>query len=90
MGANEDLAVVVLDARCCGIDIFNTQPPTVGMPCAVPLRIKPCPFLSRKLPPCSIMRPTATKGIAMNVVNVLTVMGFSSVNRRHSLTCYAI
>ncbi len=36
---------------------------------------EPCPFLSRKLPPCSIIRPTETKGIAMNVVNFLTNMG---------------
>jgi hypothetical protein len=36
---------------------------------------EPCPFLSRKLPPCSIIRPTETKGIAMNVVNFLTSMG---------------
>ena len=36
---------------------------------------EPCPFLSRKLPPCSIIRPTETKGIAMNVVNFLTTMG---------------
>ncbi len=36
---------------------------------------EPCPFLSRKLPPCSIIRPTATDGIAMGVVNFLTAMG---------------
>lgn len=36
---------------------------------------EPCPFLSRKLPPCSIIRPTQTKGIAMAVVNFLTAMG---------------
>lgn len=36
---------------------------------------EPCPFLSRKLPPCSIIRPTETQGIAMNVVNFLTSMG---------------
>lgn len=36
---------------------------------------EPCPFLSRRLPPCSIIRPTETKGIAMNVVNFLTAMG---------------
>jgi hypothetical protein len=36
---------------------------------------EPCPFLSRKLPPCSIIRPTETKGIAMNVVNFLTAKG---------------
>ncbi|WP_433968171.1 ferritin-like domain-containing protein [Tunturiibacter gelidiferens] len=36
---------------------------------------EPCPFLSRKLPPCSIIRPTETKGIAMGVVKFLTSMG---------------
>ncbi len=36
---------------------------------------EPCPFLSRKLPPCSIIRPTATHGIAKGVVNFLTSMG---------------
>ena len=36
---------------------------------------EPCPFLSRKLPRCSIIRPTATKGIATGVVNFLTAMG---------------
>ncbi len=36
---------------------------------------EPCPFLSRKLPPCSIIRPTETNGIAMGVVNFLTAMG---------------
>jgi hypothetical protein len=36
---------------------------------------EPCPFLSRKLPVCSIIRPTETKGIAMGVVKFLTAMG---------------
>jgi hypothetical protein len=36
---------------------------------------EPCPFLSRKLPPCSIIRPTETRGIAMGAVNFLTAMG---------------
>jgi hypothetical protein len=36
---------------------------------------EPCPFLSRKLPPCSVIRPTETKGIAMGVVKFLTAMG---------------
>ncbi len=36
---------------------------------------EPCPFLSRKLPPCSVIRPTETNGIAMGVVNFLTNMG---------------
>src|SRR5262249_3698666 len=36
---------------------------------------EPCPFLDRKLPKCSIIRPTETAGIAMGVVNFLTAMG---------------
>src|SRR5436309_15358601 len=36
---------------------------------------QPCPFLSRKLPPCSIIRPTQTRGIAKGVVKFLTDMG---------------
>jgi len=36
---------------------------------------EPCPFLSPDLPPCSIIRPTETNGIAMGVVNFLTDMG---------------
>jgi hypothetical protein len=36
---------------------------------------EPCPFLSRSLPPCSIIRPTETNGVAMGVVRFLTAMG---------------
>jgi hypothetical protein len=36
---------------------------------------EPCPFISRKLPVCSVIRPTETRGIAMNVLNFLTAMG---------------
>jgi hypothetical protein len=36
---------------------------------------EPCPFLSRKLPPVSIIRPTETDGIATGVVQFLTAMG---------------
>jgi Ferritin-like domain len=36
---------------------------------------EPCPFLSRKLPRCSVIRPTETKGIATGVVKFLTDMG---------------
>jgi len=36
---------------------------------------EPCPFLTRKLPVVSIIRPTQTKGIATGVVNFLTAMG---------------
>lgn len=36
---------------------------------------EPCPFLSRNLPACSIIRPTKTNGIAMGVVQFLTAIG---------------
>src|SRR5437762_2281801 len=36
---------------------------------------EPCPFLSRNLPPCSIIRPTKTKGVAVGALKFLTDMG---------------
>jgi hypothetical protein len=36
---------------------------------------EPCPFLSRKFPPCSIIRPTETKGAAMGALKALTADG---------------
>jgi hypothetical protein len=36
---------------------------------------EPCPFLSRKLPKCSVIRPTETQGVATGVVRFLTGMG---------------
>ncbi|HEV2201579.1 MAG TPA: ferritin-like domain-containing protein [Bryobacteraceae bacterium] len=36
---------------------------------------EPCPFLSRTLPVCSIIRPTETNGVAMGAVKFLTAMG---------------
>ena len=36
---------------------------------------EPCPFLSRSLPPCSIIRPTETNGVAMGALKFLTDMG---------------
>jgi hypothetical protein len=36
---------------------------------------EPCPFISRNLPVCSVIRPTETKGAAMAVVKFLTDMG---------------
>jgi hypothetical protein len=36
---------------------------------------EPCPFLDRKFPVCSIIRPTETKGAAMGAVNGLTKDG---------------
>ena len=35
---------------------------------------EPCPFLSRDLPICSVIRPTETKGIAIGAVKFLTDM----------------
>src|SRR5215467_7777132 len=36
---------------------------------------EPCPFLDRRLPKCSIIRPTETAGISMGVVKFLSAMG---------------
>ncbi|PYX64519.1 MAG: hypothetical protein DMG74_12635 [Acidobacteria bacterium] len=36
---------------------------------------EPCPFLSRKFPVCSIIRPTKTEGAAMGAVKALTADG---------------
>ena len=36
---------------------------------------EPCPFISKNLPPCSVIRPTQTKDIAKGVVKFLTDMG---------------
>jgi hypothetical protein len=36
---------------------------------------EPCPFLSRNLPHCSIIRPTKTQGVAMGALKFLTDMG---------------
>jgi hypothetical protein len=36
---------------------------------------EPCPFLSRNLPRCSIIRPTNTEGAAMGALQFLTDMG---------------
>jgi hypothetical protein len=49
----------------------------LGAPGLQPNRImpEPCPFLSRNLPRCSIIRPTMTEGVAMSVVTFLTNMG---------------
>ncbi len=36
---------------------------------------EPCPFLSRKLPRCSVIRPTKSEGVAMGALKFLTDMG---------------
>jgi len=54
----------------------HTAPPRDG-PRFTPNLImpEPCPFLSRKLPRCSVIRPTETRGVAMGVLAFLTGMG---------------
>jgi len=54
-----------LNASPFGGELFTTN---LIMP-------EPCPFLSRRLPKCSIIRPTETRGVATNVVAFLTAMG---------------
>jgi len=49
------------------LDLTSVQPNRI-MP-------QPCPFINRKLPRCSIIRPTMTQGVAMSVVTFLTKMG---------------
>jgi hypothetical protein len=36
---------------------------------------EPCPFLSRKVPVCSVIRPTETKDAALGALGFLTDMG---------------
>jgi hypothetical protein len=36
---------------------------------------EPCPFLSRKFPVCSVIRPTKTRGAAMGALKALTADG---------------
>ncbi len=54
-----------LNASPFGGELFTTN---LIMP-------EPCPFISRKLPACSVIRPTETKGAAMGAVRFLTAMG---------------
>ena len=36
---------------------------------------EPCPFISKSLPACSVVRPTNTTGVAMGALKFLTAMG---------------
>jgi hypothetical protein len=60
-----------------GLFFPNLEAPPFGGELFTPNLImpEPCPFLSPSLPRCSVIRPTATKGVAMGVVNFLTSMG---------------
>jgi hypothetical protein len=44
---------------------------------------EPCPFLSRKLPKCSIVRPTHTRGAAMGAIQFLTASNLFKGQSRH-------
>jgi hypothetical protein len=62
---NPDLVFPNLNEAPFGGDVFETS---LIMP-------EPCPFLSRKFPRCSIVRPTNTRGAAMGAVKALTADG---------------
>jgi hypothetical protein len=53
-------------------DLTTGQPESLQSNLIMP---EPCPFLSRKFPKCSIIRPTATKGAAMGAVKALKADG---------------
>lgn len=50
---------------------------------------EPCPFISKDLPICSVIRPTETKGIAMGVVKFLTAMGLFNGQSKEFFTLLA-
>ena len=54
------------------VDLTKNQPQFLQANLIMP---EPTPFLSRKFPPCSIIRPTETKGAAMGTLKVLTADG---------------
>jgi hypothetical protein len=56
-------------------DLTTGQPESLQSNLIMP---EPCPFLSRKFPKCSIIRPTATKGAAMGAVKALKDDGLFS------------
>jgi hypothetical protein len=47
-------------------DLKTNQPESLQGNLIMP---EPCPFLSRKFPPCSIIRPTETKGAALKALS---------------------
>jgi hypothetical protein len=54
------------------MDLTKNQPETLQSNLIMP---EPCPFLNRKFPRCSIIRPTRTKGAAMGALTALTADG---------------
>jgi hypothetical protein len=57
------------------VTFFDLQATTDELLQANLIMPEPCPFLSRKFPICSIIRPTATKGAAMGAAKALTADG---------------
>jgi hypothetical protein len=53
-------------------DLTTGQPESLQSNLIMP---EPCPFLSRKFPKCSVIRPTHTKGAAMGALKALTADG---------------
>jgi hypothetical protein len=75
--AGNALALTDIDPRPPGstvtfVDLHTNQPESLQANLIMP---EPCPFLSRKFPICSIIRPTATRGAAMGAVRGLTADG---------------
>lgn len=54
------------------VDLTKNQPESLQANLIMP---EPCPFLSRKFPRVSIIRPTQTKGAAMGALRALTADG---------------
>ena len=54
------------------VDLTTNQPESLQANLIMP---EPCPFLSRKFPLCSIIRPTNTQGAAMGALNSLVADG---------------
>jgi hypothetical protein len=91
IGPTETMHFQTWQDKAGNVKILSATDPVTGVPVTFPdlnsppfggedfqtnlIMPEPCPFLSRKLPPCSIIRPTETKGIAMGVVNFLKAMG---------------
>jgi hypothetical protein len=91
IGPTETMHFQTWADKAGNVEILSATDPVTGVPVTFPdlnsppfggedfqtnlIMPEPCPFLSRKLPPCSIIRPTETKGIATGVVNFLTAMG---------------
>jgi hypothetical protein len=73
---NPDFTVVdsVNNSTVTFKDLHFLQPPSETLQANL-IMPEPCPFLNRKFPICSIIRPTNTKGAAMGAAAGLTADG---------------